>query len=186
MFTESIATNPHAVEMPMRYGHFKRRCSRRCTKPFHACKLEAGALGIAVRAISRQAASHRMRVLLLVDAKALLYSVRKGRSSAPNFIHSLRGIAALALAADLRLHIGYIASAHNPADAPSRGALNKCGKVRSRVGCPRSTRLVRQLHFVSRSLRHCRTSGTLRPRSSCQTWSSSCSSSAMAQPSSRA
>ena len=187
IYDKTEVVNPSAVEMPLRYRDFKRRFSQRSTKRFHASKLEAGALGIAVRAISRQAMCHRQRVLLLVDAKALLFAVRKGRSSAPSFIHGLRGIAALALAADLRMHFGYIASAHNPADPPSRGAVNKCGKVQRRAVDQRNLNsIVAHAHFLKRVTRRCRASGTLPRRNSDPTWSSSCSSSALAQPSSRA
>lgn len=119
IFDNSDVTNPFAVEMPMRYRAFRQKISQRSTKSFHASKLEAGALGIAVHTITRQVESHRQRVLLLVDAKVLLFAARKGRSSAPNFIHGLKGIAAVSLAADLRMHFGYIASSHNPGDPPA-------------------------------------------------------------------
>jgi hypothetical protein len=172
----------------MRYRDFKRKFSLRSDGHFHASKLEAGALGVAIRIHARQAKWHRQRALFLVDAKALQYAARKGRSSARNFVNGLRGIAATSIAADLRLHFGYIASAHNPGDPPSRGLINKqrlkgCGSNSSKTSA--SSSFVKHIHFLKRSIRRFIACGTMRASSECQTWSSSCSSSTLTQPSFR-
>ena len=62
---------------------------------------------------------HRKRVAMLIDAKAALCAVAKGRTNAPAFHHTLRSINALLLATNTLLRPGYVPSEDNPADAPS-------------------------------------------------------------------
>ena len=74
-----------------------------------------------LRWLLRTPAKHSCRIAALIDAKAVLGAVCKGRSSAPTLRCELRRIAALSLAGDWFLNYVYVPSAYNPADAPSRG-----------------------------------------------------------------
>jgi len=60
------------------------------------------------------------RVFLLVDSSVAFFSLWKGRSSSPTLLLVLRKISALLLAGGLSLLPGWVPSAVNPADAPSR------------------------------------------------------------------
>ena len=122
---ETFAKTPGAVRLQMAYGDFQRRFSVKSSGGYHASKMEAGALSLAMRVLTRSRKSHRQRVLVLIDAKALLFGARNGRSSAPNFIHGLRAVSAHALAADIKLHCGYIASRFNPADPPGQASCRQ-------------------------------------------------------------
>lgn len=60
------------------------------------------------------------RVYLLLDSSAAFFSLWKGRSSSPKLLLVLRKMSALLLAGGLSLLPGWVPSAVNPADAPSR------------------------------------------------------------------
>jgi len=60
------------------------------------------------------------RVYLLLDSTAAFFSLWKGRSSSPSLLLILRKVSALLLAGGLTLLPGWLPSAVNPADAPSR------------------------------------------------------------------
>jgi len=60
------------------------------------------------------------RIYLLLDSSAAFFSLWKGRSSSPRLLLVLRKINALLLAGGLTLLPGWLPSAVNPADAPSR------------------------------------------------------------------
>merc|ERR1712224_682010 len=116
-----------------------------------------------MRVLARSVRNHRKRTFTLLDAQALLGAVGKGRSSAGNFVHSLRSISAHTLAIDMKPHYGYVPSRWNAADAPSRGEA----VIRNEASDCRRQRVGWHDHFVSkqvelaRVLRHCRRCGTL-------------------------
>ena len=58
---------------------------------------------------------------MLVDSRALVSAVRKGRNSAYFLAPSVRKIGAVSLAADLRVYPAYTLSAWNLADLANRG-----------------------------------------------------------------
>jgi hypothetical protein len=60
------------------------------------------------------------RVFLLLDSSVAFFSLWKGRSSSPALLLVLRKISSLLLAGGLSLLPGWVPSAVNPADAPSR------------------------------------------------------------------
>jgi hypothetical protein len=60
------------------------------------------------------------RLLLLCDSSVVCYSLTKGRSSSSYLIPGLRKIAALCLASNCSLQVGWIPTDLNPADKPSR------------------------------------------------------------------
>jgi len=86
----------------------------------HINALELRAALLAVHwALSFPSALGR-RVYLLLDSTVALFSLWKGRSSSPQLLLILRKISALLLAGGVSLLCGWVPSAVNPADAPSR------------------------------------------------------------------
>jgi hypothetical protein len=66
------------------------------------------------------------RVFLLLDSSVAFFSLWKGRSSSPTLLLVLRKISSLLLAGGLSLLPGWVPSAVNPADAPSRLQPDAC------------------------------------------------------------
>ena len=77
----------------------------------------------------RKLSRFRHRVLHLVDSQVVASILTKGRSSSFRLRRAQQKLSALLLAGELRLSVGYIASADNPSDIPSRWskgtAINK-------------------------------------------------------------
>jgi hypothetical protein len=71
--------------------------------------------------LSRSSQHIGCRAVLLVDAKAVLGAVVKGRSSAQTFKRIIGRISAISMAMNITLHLLYVPTECNPADAPSRG-----------------------------------------------------------------
>jgi hypothetical protein len=86
----------------------------------HINTLELRAALLAVHWALSFPSALRRRVFLLVDSTAAFFSLWKGRSSSPALLLVLRKISALLLAGGLSLLPGWLPSAVNPADAPSR------------------------------------------------------------------
>ena len=110
---------PHLLQV--RQSAFRTVLSIPARAPAHATLLEAHGVRLALEWIARSPAKHQKRIVLLVDSKAVLGAVCKGRSGSGLLQGIVRRAGALALAAGLRLHCVYIPSEHNPADHPSRG-----------------------------------------------------------------
>jgi hypothetical protein len=96
--------------------------SRRWDRPEHINVLELRAALYGIHWVLSHPTSIDRRLLLLVDNTVALYSIWKGRSSAWQLLAVLRKIAALSLGSGLTLLTGWLPSAVNPADAPSREA----------------------------------------------------------------
>jgi len=86
----------------------------------HINTLELRAALLAVHWLLSYPSSLTSRAYLLVDSTAAFFSLWKGRSSSPRLLLVLRKICALLLASGLMLMVGWLPSAVNPADAPSR------------------------------------------------------------------
>lgn len=86
----------------------------------HINVLELRAALLALHHAVSYPSSHSSRVYLLLDSTVAYFSLWKGRSSSPQLLLVLRKISALLLAGDLSLLLGWLPSAVNPADAPSR------------------------------------------------------------------
>ena len=139
----------------------------------HVSKLEYGALCHSDKGIARQAKWHLHRTVALVDSLALMHAVRKGRSSGPKFWFGSHVLAPHLLAAELQLHIGYIPTAYNPSDEPSRGARGK-GGTRGRhkqTSSHASHSFIRQAHLAKRCHRTFLKNGFLpgKTRTACST-----------------
>eukprot|EP00435_Cladocopium_sp_Y103_P065997 s127_g28.t1 len=81
----------------------------------------------------RKASRFKHRVLHLVDSQVVASVLAKGRSSSFRLRKALQKLSALVVAGELRLSVGYIASADNPSDIPSRWAKQRIDKKKSTV-----------------------------------------------------
>jgi hypothetical protein len=88
--------------------------------PGHINALELRAVLLALHWCLSFPSSHSSRVYLLVDSTVALFALWKGRSSSAPLLLILRKISALLLASGVSLLTGWLPSAVNPADAPSR------------------------------------------------------------------
>lgn len=109
--------------VPIAQSRFSTVISARARFAGHPGLLEAHAIRLALEWISRSADRLGHRVVLLVDAKAILGAVAKGRSSARSLRRIVARISTLCLATNTTLQLLYVPSEHNPADAPSRGKV---------------------------------------------------------------
>ena len=118
---------PHRLHLPK--GAFSTILSQRCHYAASPGELEAAGLVLLLRWLCRSARKHGHRVVILVDAKAVLGAAAKGRSSAPSFKRHARRLAALTLAGGFLARYVYVPSEDNPADAPSRGVVRSKPRV---------------------------------------------------------
>ena len=86
----------------------------------HINVLELRAALLTLHHVLSSPSSHLRRVYLLLDSSVAFFSMWKGRSSSPSLLIVLRKISSLLLAGGLHLLLGWLPSACNPADAPSR------------------------------------------------------------------
>ena len=83
--------------------------------------MELKGLLLNIKWLLRKTDRFHHRLLVLVDAKAVLSAVAKGRSGSPAFRRPLGSVNAHLLATNSLLRLLYIPSEDNPADDPSRG-----------------------------------------------------------------
>ena len=114
---------PHTL--PFRPSRFRDAISAKAKWKAHSSILEAHGLLLAVKWLLRTPVNFNRRLVVLVDAKAVLGSASKGRTSAPSLRGILRHVAGLLLATNSLLRLVYVPSEHNPADAPSRGVRRR-------------------------------------------------------------
>jgi len=134
--------------LPISHRHFRHAISARAQWKAHSSVLEAHGLALAVRWRARQHKAHHKRLLLLVDAQAIIGCAVKGRTSAKAVRAPLRTFAATCMAADILARILYIPSESNPADEPSRGIKRRRSELggqrvrtsKSRLGTPSDRR----------------------------------------------
>ena len=86
----------------------------------HINALELRAALLAVHWALRYPSAMHTRAYLLLDSTVAFFTLWKGRSSSPALLLILRKISALLLASGLSLLPGWVPSAVNPADNPSR------------------------------------------------------------------
>jgi len=86
----------------------------------HINALELRAAALALHWLLSYPSALGRRVFLLVDSTVALFSLLKGRSSAPSTLFVLRKIGALLLASSISFLAGWVPSAVNPADGASR------------------------------------------------------------------
>ena len=155
--------------LPLRKRAFQHVLSIRAKYYAHSGALEADALTLGLNWLSRTAGNHAKRIVILLDAKALLGACRKGRSSAPTLRRSLRRSAAVSIACDWRTHFHYIPSESMPADVPSRGIRTRPAIRRRVLKLKRGrklTRLERRIQNLEAAYTHLRSCGMLLSSSS--------------------
>ncbi len=86
----------------------------------HINVLEVRAINTAVRWVLSFPHSLSCHLIMLCDSLVAVQAIVKGRSSSPHLLPRLRTLASLLLASGLRLHMVWVPSSLNPADAPSR------------------------------------------------------------------
>ena len=119
--TTSVRFVDAPFHLSVHYDHFVPQFSVKARIGADAPTLEATAVTLEMRRITRSARNHGVRAVALVDAQALMHALRKGRSSSGAFKIQLQQVAALCLCADVSMTYGYIPTSCNPADPPSRG-----------------------------------------------------------------
>ena len=130
------------TRLGLRQEDFKDVLSIRATRREHSGILELKGVLTGLRWILRSARHLHKRLLFLIDAKAALSAVAKGRSGAHEWTGTMCSIMALLLASDCLMRPLYIPSGDNPADHPSRGRRRRpiTRKVRSKIGFSKSER----------------------------------------------
>lgn len=98
----------------------------------HINSLELRAALLAVHWVLSYPSSLDSRVYLLLDSTVAFFTLWKGRSSSPYLLCIIRKINALLLAGGLSLLSGWVPSAVNPADAPSRDTSHRPAQGRLR------------------------------------------------------
>ena len=122
--------------------------------------MEAHALLLLLQWALRSCSRFHKRLIIGIDAQAVLYAAVKGRTSAPSLKYEVRRIAAHCLAGDLLAHFLWMPSKHNPSDKPSRGLRHRSVHRRP-PPAQRPSRLQRALSARDRSIRHLIESGML-------------------------
>ena len=100
----------------------------------HINKLELRSLLTAVRWRARRANRHGKKFLHLADSLVALGGINRARSPSRDLQGVIDKINVTVLAARLRLVLAHVASAGNPADAPSRRCLGAAARLRMQNG----------------------------------------------------
>ena len=137
------------IQLDLDPDHFTDVLSLRASKPEHSGSLELKGVRLGLRWALRKVGRFHHRLLFLVDARASIAAVAKGRSGAASFKRTLSSIGALQLATNTMMRCLYIPSEDNPADAPSRGRPRRRRKT---VKVQRFDKRARRLHTAVREL----------------------------------
>ena len=108
------------VPVPLTGHSFRAVLSMKARYAGHAGQLEGQSVLLAVQWVLRSAQRSSARLVLGIDAKAVVNALLKGRSSS-SLSRLLRSIGAHCLAGNLLLYPLWVPSEWNPADRPSRG-----------------------------------------------------------------
>ena len=111
--------------LPLTMSDFKPIFSTKAGTTAHSGAMELEGVKLGLLRICRSARHHGHRGAFLVDAQAVGFALRKGRSSAGSLRRGVCAVAAICLAADLKMSFPYLLSKSNPADFPSRGKVRK-------------------------------------------------------------
>jgi hypothetical protein len=144
--------------LPLTMDDFRTTFSIPAHRIAHSGEMEMAAVKLAILRITRNARTHGHRGVVLVDAQAVGYALRKGRSSAGTFRFGVAAIAALSLAADLKLSYPYLPSESNPADYPSRGKT-RARTARRTIRKPHRPGLEKLTRSCRRAVRNLRSRG---------------------------
>jgi len=131
-------------ELGLSKHNFKPVISSRARYKAHSGALEATGLSMTIRWVMRDIRRHSRRVVVLVDAQAVLGAAARGRSSARTIKREIRRYGALVLGGDLLVRLVYIPSEDNLGDAPSRNKSRVISGARFDKGQQRRARITRQ------------------------------------------
>ncbi len=110
-----------AHRVTLRRCDFRHVLSVRAREIEHSWVLELNAALLLLRWLSRAVRHHFRRHLILLDAKAIIGALQKGRSSSRKLGRLLQRVGAYTLACDFAPRFLYVPTEDMPADAPSRG-----------------------------------------------------------------
>ena len=119
---------PH--RMALRRCDFRHVLSLRAKRQEHSGVLEMNGALILFKWLARAPKHHGKRALVLLDTKATLAGIQKGRSSSRVLGRLLQRIAAHLLGCNILPRLLYVPSEDMPADAPSRGLRARLARRR--------------------------------------------------------
>ena len=154
--SHSVSAVVAPLRIPVHYNEFRPHISVQAKEAADAPTLEAIAVTLATRRMTRAVRHHSCRSVVLVDVQALMFALRKGRSSSSAFKVQLQKVAALNLCADVAATYGYIPTSCNPADPPSRGVVRRRDRIRKYEPVP--NKYLNLNSQARRALRHLRAS----------------------------
>ena len=108
------------ARLPLRPSNFTTLISKAVGHRAHSGTLEMEGVALALRWLTCSQQHLGLRHPLLVDAQAVLETLKRGRTPAPTLARSCRRAAALTLGMGLSMFFTYIPPEWNPAHAPSR------------------------------------------------------------------
>ncbi len=109
---------PHRLNLNK--ASFRDVLSIKAEKVEHSGVMELKGVKLLFRWLLRSAKHFHRRIVMLIDAKAALCALAKGRTGAPSFRPTLCSINAHVLASDSLLRPVCVPSEGNPADAPQK------------------------------------------------------------------
>jgi hypothetical protein len=103
----------------------------------HINILELESIQLACRWLLSHPSGINCRLPLLTDSSSVYFAVKKGRSSSPAMLLSLRRLSAMLLSSSVSIDLAWLPSAANPADSPSRCIPSQYSrKSRKRMNLP--------------------------------------------------
>jgi site-specific DNA-cytosine methylase len=157
---EELPRLGQAFRIPMEFDDFRTVFSVRAEETSHSGAMELQAVKMALLRLTRSGSLHSHRGVVLVDAQAVGFALQKGRSSAGTLRRGVGAVAAISLAADLKLSYPYLPSESNPADFPSRGKVKK-SSLKPRHRPPKCSSIELLDRAYRRALRRLRDDGAL-------------------------
>lgn len=124
---EEIPRFGEELRLPLTLGDFRSIFSFHAKHVAHPGDMELEAVRLPILRLTRYKSMHRHRGVILVDAQAVGFALRKGRSSAGSLRRGARATSSLCLITDLKLSFRYLPSESNPADYPSRNKSYRLG-----------------------------------------------------------
>lgn len=148
------------MRLPLRSSDFATVFSVRARRVAHSGAMQLEAVRLAILRMTRSSRMHGHRGVMLVDARAVGHALQKGRSSAWTLRRGIAAVAAVSLAADVKLTFPYMPSESNPADMPSRGKCLHRSK-RHDLRKPAVSRFEKRMQSERRAIRRLRQCGML-------------------------
>ncbi len=133
--------------LSLRRCDFKHLLSIKARHLEHSGVLELQGAILLFKLLSRSTKFHGRRVLVLLDAKAVLYGIQKGRSSSRKLGRLLQRLGAYVIATDMLPRLLYVPTEDMPADEPSRG-IRRRPLRRRKFKSPGFPKTNRRLHLA--------------------------------------